>query len=126
MKLNDPFGRMARRREREYQSLGESLRKAGLTDRDKAQALIESLRTRTKKMLWFAAPAIVVLALIFREYAIYIIAFGLLIVLWLINTTQRGTEYIGRYIEEECTPPGSSDGTDMTEESAEDNGQNKD
>lgn len=103
MKLNDPFGRMARRREREYQSLSESLRKAGLTDRDKAEALIASLRSRTKKMLWIAVPATLALALIFREYAIYVVAFGLLTILWLSNTTQRGTEYISRYIEEECS-----------------------
>ncbi|GGB79076.1 hypothetical protein GCM10011352_00890 [Marinobacterium zhoushanense] len=102
MKLNDPFGRMARRREREYHSLCESLKKAGLTDRAKAEELRENLRKRTKKSLWFIMPAIVILALIFQTYAIYVLAFGALVVLWLTNTTQRGTEYLNRYIEEEC------------------------
>jgi len=109
MKLNDPFGRMARRREREYHSLCESLKKAGLTERAKAEELRDNLRARTKKVLWFILPAIVVLALIFRTYAVYVLAFGVLVVLWLTNTTQRGSEYLNRYIEEECGKEPPSD-----------------
>ena len=102
MKLNDPFGRMARRREREYQSLRQSLINAGLTDRTKAEELIESLQNRSRKGLWILIPATAVLALLFREYAVYILAVGGLIILWLTNTMSRGSEYIRRYIEEEC------------------------
>ncbi|MBR9885671.1 MAG: hypothetical protein GYB21_19335 [Oceanospirillales bacterium] len=116
MKLNDPFGRMARRREREYQSLCESLKQAGLTDRAKAEELRDNLSKRTKQGLWFVLPIIVILALVLRTYAVYVLAFGALIVLWLTNTTQRGTEYLNRYIEEECTSPAADQENDATSE----------
>lgn len=105
MKLNDPFGRMARRREREYDSLRQSLLKAGLTDRQQAEALLETLKKRSKTGLWVVIPLTLVAALLLQEYAIFIGAFGLLATLWLTNTLRRGQEYISRYIQEECNKP---------------------
>jgi hypothetical protein len=105
MKLNDPFGRMARRREREYESLRQSLLNAGLTERAKAEELIESLKKRSKQGLWILIPLTAVAAVAFQTYAIFILAFGALLILWLTNTMRRGQEYIGRYIEEVCDNP---------------------
>lgn len=116
MKLNDPFGRMSRRREREYDSLRQSLLKAGLTDRTQAEALIESLKKRSKTGLWIVIPVALVAALLFREYAIFIIGFGILATLWLTNTMRRGQEYIGRYMEEVCDNPQSPDADSANQE----------
>lgn len=105
MKLNDPFGRMARRREREYESLKQALQKAGMTDKQKAEELKTNLAKRSKTGLMVVIPVVVILALAFREYAIFVLAFGILAILWLTNTSRRGQEYISRYIAEECGQP---------------------
>ncbi|TCK08266.1 hypothetical protein [Marinobacterium mangrovicola] len=109
MKLNDPFGRMARRREREYESLKQALLKAGMTDAQKAGELRDNLAKRSKTGLMVVIPIIVILALVFREYAVFALAFGVLAILWLTNTSRRGQEYINRYIAEECGQPTESD-----------------
>lgn len=108
MKLNDPFGRMSRRREREYASLRQSLLKAGFTDRNKAEALIQSLRQRSRIGLWVVIPLTLIASLVFREYAIFTLAFGALATLWLVNISRRGQEYINRYITEVCDPSEAS------------------
>lgn len=123
MKLNDPFGRMARRREREYESLKQALLKAGMTDEQKARDLMDNLAKRSKTGLMVIVPIVAVLALLFREYAVFILAFGALIILWLTNTSRRGQEYISRYIEEECqntahSEPDSEAETDPTQPKA--------
>ncbi|SEG29271.1 hypothetical protein [Marinobacterium lutimaris] len=105
MKLNDPFGRMARRREREYESLKQALLKANMTDAQKAADLRDNLAKRSKTGLMVVIPIIVIMALVFREYAIFALAFGVLAILWLTNTSRRGQEYINRYIAEECGQP---------------------
>lgn len=109
MKLNDPFGRMARRREREYESLKQALLKAGMTDAQKAGELRDNLAKRSKTGLMVVIPIIVILALVFREYAVFALAFGVLAILWLTNTSRRGQEYINRYIAEECGQPTDTD-----------------
>lgn len=111
MKLNDPFGRMSRRREREYASLRQSLLKAGFTDRNKAEALIQSLRQRSRIGLWVVIPLTLVATLVFREYAIFTLAFGALAILWLVNISRRGQEYISRYITEVCDQPEATGAT---------------
>ncbi|WP_432698393.1 hypothetical protein ACQUQP_08635 [Marinobacterium sp. YM272] len=118
MKLNDPFGRMARRREREYESLKQALLKAGMTDEQKARELIENLAKRSKTGMMVLIPLVVILALLFREYAIFVLAFGALILLWLFNTTRRGQDYIGRYIEDVCRQPGETQADDEPAEQA--------
>lgn len=101
MNINDPFGRLKQRREREYQTLCKSLREAGVTNRRDAQLLLERLMRRGKTGLFFTIPLTVLLALLLPEYQIVTIPIGILITAWLLKITSRSREHIERYIKED-------------------------
>ncbi len=101
MNLNDPFGRMQTKRQREYESLCRSLREAGLTGREEAEALIESMRRRCRLGLAVIVPGTLLLALAFPEARVLVVALGGIAALWLFNASRRGQEYVARYIREE-------------------------
>ena len=52
MKLNDPFGRMERKREVEYEALRTTLRESGINNPEKARELIRDSRQRFYKNRW--------------------------------------------------------------------------
>lgn len=109
MKLNDPFGRMARRNEREYESLAKSLQEAGMTDPAQAEQLLTKLDKRTRTGLTIIVPAAAILALLFPAYWMFTAAFALLICIWLVKTTQKARLYIRRYVAEYLTPQADND-----------------
>ena len=101
MNLNDPFGRMQDKHQRNYESLCLSLQKAGLTNRADAQALLKKLRRRG---LWGMAIIVLVtlpLALALPELRFFVLACGALLVFWLSKTCVNSQEYVKRYIREE-------------------------
>lgn len=107
MKLNDPFGRMERRHEQEYLSLCQSLKEAGVQDRQAAEALCQRLDKRGRIALMVIVPVTLALILIFAAYAVPLFLFGLVIGVWVVNTTRKAKGYIRRYIDEQVdkTPP---------------------
>lgn len=103
MNINDPFGRMKTKREREYQSLIKSLREAGVTTRRDAIQLQETLDKRLRMSLMLVIPVTAILTLLFQQYWSFIAVSGTLIVVWLLKITSRGKQYVARYIEEELS-----------------------
>lgn len=101
MNLNDPFGRMEARQQRDYASLCASLRKAGVTRREQARELRDNLGKRCRVFIAVAVVLTLVLALLFPQGQLLIVALGGLFVLWVINATRNGQRYVTRYIEEE-------------------------
>ncbi len=99
MNLNDPFGRMQSKHQRNYESLCLSLKKVGLTNRADAEALREKLRRRGIRGLAIIVPATLLLAL--AELRFFVLACGVLLIFWLGKTTLRSQEYVKRYIREE-------------------------
>jgi hypothetical protein len=101
MNFNDPFGRIASRRQKEYESLCISLQEAGLTSLADAQALLEKIHRRGRWGLAVIVPVALLLALAFPELRAFILACGVLAVFWLIKTVLNSQEYVKRYIREE-------------------------
>ena len=101
MNLNDPFGRMQDKHQRNYESLRLSLQKADLTNRADAQALLEKLRWRGIWGLAFIVPVTLLLALALTELRFFVLACGVLLVFWLSKTCVNSQEYVKRYIREE-------------------------
>lgn len=101
MNLNDPFGRMQTRRQKEYDSIRLSLQEAGMTNLADAQALLEKLRRRGIWGLAIITPAALLLALALPQLRVFILACGVLAAFWLIRTTLSSQEYVKRYIREE-------------------------
>lgn len=101
MNINDPFGRMKDKHQRNYESLCLSLQKVGLTNRVDAQALLVKLRWRGIWGLAFIVPVTLLLALALPEFRIFVLACGALLVFWLSKTSVNSQEYVKRYIQEE-------------------------
>jgi len=101
MNFNDPFGRMASKHQREYESLRNSLKKKGLNTPADAQALLEKLQQRGKWGLAIIFTTSLLLSLIFSDLLYFFLLCGTVAVFWLIKTTAKGQEYVNRYIREE-------------------------
>lgn len=106
MNINDPFGRLQKQREKEYQSLSNTLRDSGVDNRRDAEKLQETLLRRGKMGILFLIPITLMLAALLPEFHIFIIVIGALIGTWLFKTTTRSRAYIKRFIEEELSQDG--------------------
>jgi len=101
MNLNDPFGRMEARHERDYQSLRRSLLEAGLTDPEAALAQLNKIRKRGIIGVCITIPLTLIGMLMAPEARLVAVALGALLVLWIVNATRRGQLFLQRYIKEE-------------------------
>lgn len=101
MNLNDPFGRLQSKREKEYESLRDSLKDIGLHNLEDAQALLEKLQRRGIWGLAIIVPITLLLALLLPGLRAFVLACGVLAIFWLIKTTLNSREYVKRYIQEE-------------------------
>lgn len=108
MNLNDPFGRMQDKHQRNYESLRQSLQKADLTNRADAQALLGKLRRRGIWGVAIIVPVALLLALVLPELRLFVLVCGVLLVFWLSKTCINGQEYVKRYIREELADPDES------------------
>ncbi len=106
MNINDPFGRLQSKHQRNYESLCVSLQEAGLTNRAEAEALMERLRRRGSWGLAIIVPVALLLALALPELRVFVLACGVLAVFWLVKTLKNSQDYIKRYIREELVDPG--------------------
>ncbi|WP_210394844.1 hypothetical protein [Motiliproteus sediminis] len=114
MNINDPFGRMDARQERDYQSLRHALQQAGLSDPRQAAAQLDKIRKRGIIGVCVTIPLTLILMLLIPEARVVFIALGALLVLWIINATRKGQLYLQRYINEELTPARAHDDTPPT------------
>ena len=101
MNLNDPFGRLASKRQKEYESLRDTLKEKGLNNREDAQTLLQKLRQRGIWGVAIVVPSSLALALIFWELRAFFLICGSLGAFWVIKTVLNSQEYVKRYIREE-------------------------
>ena len=112
MNLSDPFGRMAKRQQQEYDSLSGTLREAGVTDIEQAESLIDDAKRRGKKSVTVAVLVTVILALVFPDARLVVIPLGAIFCFWVLKITTNGQKYIRRYIEEELSGKVDEDNQD--------------
>jgi hypothetical protein len=101
MNLNDPFGRLQSKRQKEYESLRDSLKEVGLNNLEDAEALLEKLKRRGLIGVAIIVPAALLIALVLPGLRAFVLACGLLAIFWLVKTTLNSREYVQRYIQEE-------------------------
>ena len=87
MNLNDPFGRLQSKRQKEYESLRDSLKEIGLNNLDDAQALMDKLQRRGIWGLAIIVPITLLLTLVLSELRAFVLLCGALAVFWLFKTT---------------------------------------
>jgi len=101
MNLNDPFGRIAHREEKEYKSLSKTLKESNVNTRQEAEVVLQRVQARGKKIAIGVFVALIAVALIFPKAFILVLVFAAILLFWVFKTTLNARKYIQRYIEEE-------------------------
>ena len=109
MNLNDPFGRIASRRAREYESLRDAFKKAGINSREAAEEVLQKARRRAYKVIAFIVAVVVLVSLFRSDAGVIALALGGFILVWVYSVTRNGYAHIRRYIDEEIEAPASDD-----------------
>lgn len=103
MNLNDPFGRVARREQQEYESLRDSLKESGVNSRSDADVILERIQARGTKIVTVIAIITLLVALLFPDAHTITLIFSGLALLWVFKMTKNARQHIQRYIEEEIS-----------------------
>jgi len=115
MKLNDPFGRKARRDQVAYEALCDSLRRSKVDTEERARKIIRDTRKRALKFIAGAGAVLLFTYLLLPGFLIGVGAVTALAGAWVIAWTIKGERYVNRYIEEELpggrpeSAPGAGD-----------------
>ncbi len=101
MNLNDPFGRVRDKQQRNYLALRESLRHAGVATREQA----ELLKTRTLRRAWSAVLGVTLVAVaifwLLPALGTVSVVVAALAWIWVWTTVLMGHRHIERYIKED-------------------------
>ena len=103
MKLNDPFGRVARREQQEYESLRETLKKSGVHTHKDAVVVLERTQVRGRKIVFAVLFASVLVALLYPSALTITLIFSGIALLWSFNMMKNARKHIQRYVEEELS-----------------------
>jgi len=101
MKINDPFGRMEKRHQANYEMMRDAMQKGGITTVQAAHDVIKQSKNRSLK---FLSVVLVILFLIFcmvPGIAPALVCLAVILILWTVNSIVSGKRYVDRYIEEE-------------------------
>ena len=101
MKLNDPFGRMARRHQTGYESMRAILQNADITTPEAAREVMRNTRIRAVKFLAVCLLLLLIAAWLLPDSFIVAAFFGILVIAWVLTWTINGQRYIQRYIDED-------------------------
>lgn len=112
MKLNDPFGRMERKHEAEYEAMRTSLRKSGINNPIKARELIRESKERIYKTVGIVLVIFLLFVAAFPKTLPVALCITVLILVMCFKSLVSGKRYIERYIEEELS--GNKDGNSPT------------
>ncbi|MDH3639510.1 MAG: hypothetical protein OES09_13775 [Gammaproteobacteria bacterium] len=101
MSLNDPFGRVRQKQQSNYDTLRESLKRAGVNSRGDAQRVQARIRQRAWLALLVVALILAPMVWLFPGSSTIGVVLGTLILLWVWVTARNGHRHVQRYIEEE-------------------------
>lgn len=101
MKLNDPFGRMAKRHQLGYETMRDAMNRAGIDTPEAAREIIKMARKRALKFASIGAAVLLVVGVVLPQALPLVIGVAILLVVWTANSTINGQRYIQRYIDED-------------------------
>lgn len=102
MKLNDPFGRVARRDRDQYAALRQRLRQAGVRDQDAVRNFARRTRSTLMRVVLLVLAGAAGMMLLFPDMRGPIVALAVLILAWIGVGYFRTQVYLSRYRREEC------------------------
>jgi hypothetical protein len=103
MKLNDPFGRLEKKNQANYEMMRDAMKKGGIDTVPAAQDIITKSKNRSLKFM------AVVMALLLIGFALKphlwagFLCMAMLIAAWTGKSILNGRRYVERYIKEELS-----------------------
>ncbi len=105
MNLNDPFGRLAHRRQTGYESVRDNLRNSHIDTPQAALEVIGQIKKRALKYIAVGLALFLPVAFLLPKALPVTLSLALFLIVWVANSASSGQRYIKRYIEEELKKP---------------------
>jgi len=103
MKLNDPFGRLEKRNQANYEMMRDAMKKGGVTTEQAAQEIITTSKNRALKFLAVVLAALLI-AMAFKPHLwAAFLCIAMLVAAWAFKSMLNGRRHVERYIEEELS-----------------------
>lgn len=112
MKLSDPFGRLESRHQLGYESMRDTMRESGITTPEAALDVVNQARKRAMKFLGGGTVVLLLVAGLLPTSIPIVLALELFLIVWAVNSTRTGQQYIQRYIDEDLKGDGKQLGRD--------------
>lgn len=101
MKLNDPFGRMEKRHQANYEMMRDAMLRGSITTVEAAQDVIEKSKNRSLKFLSVALAVLLLILFLFPNFMPALVCLAVIVTIWIVNSIISGKRYVERYINEE-------------------------
>ena len=101
MKLNDPFGRLERRNQANYEMMREAMKRGGIQTEEAALNVIETSKRRLLRFLAILAAVFLVIVFMFPQSWPIMLTLAGMVAIWAIKSIKNGRRYVERYIKEE-------------------------
>lgn len=102
MKLNDPFGRVSKKNQRNYQSLRDRLRQEEIRDPAAIARFTTNMTGTAARLAMIIFGASMALAVFFPELLATLLTLDALVLLWIAVGYIQTRLHLKRYIREEC------------------------
>ena len=103
MNMSDPFGRMAARREAEYESFKKSLHRDGIKTPEQARQLLVDSRQRIYRTVAIVIALFLIVVVALPNTFPVAVCFLVLILIFCFKSQVSGKACVERYIEEELS-----------------------
>lgn len=103
MNLNDPFGRVERRKQISYDAMRQGLIESGVTTREAAARVQKEMLRRALFAMLFVVLVGAGILLVLPGSRGAVLVVGVMILLWLLSTALNGYGSLKRYIREELS-----------------------
>lgn len=102
MNLNDPFARVARRSQRDYQAMCDRLREEGIQDAEAVAKFAGNMSRLALRLTVIILGLSLLLVLVFPHLQGIFVALGMLALLWISVSYFRTRMHLKKYRQEEC------------------------
>lgn len=103
MKLNDPFNRLHKKQQSEYDNFRKTLNNNSINTHTDATLLIKNINMRALYFTLIILGISAIVILIIPKFKVMVSIFAVLALLWVFTSSFKGKMYLRRYINEELS-----------------------
>ena len=101
MKLNDPFGRLEKRHQANYEMMRDAMQRGSIDTVEAAQDIIKQSKNRSLKFLSVALAVLLLILGLFPHFMPALVCLAVIVTIWTVKSMISGKRYVERYINEE-------------------------